>query len=95
MISFQVTLGAAKTPLIAAGLPPAYASFLIIQNNAAASIHIGGTTVSSTLGILIANGTPPGSATMQFAFPRGCCLNNVYLFGTAGNIIDVVYEPSE
>lgn len=95
MTNFQVTLGAAATPLIKAGNPNVYASFLIIQDNAGANLRFGGSTVSSTSGILLSSGTPGGSSTMQFNFPRGCLLNNVYLAGTNGNVIDVAYEPSE
>lgn len=94
MISFQVTIPnpAAAVPLIAAGAPNQYASWLVVQDNAGASIRMGGPTVSATSGILIS--TSGGSVTGDFSFPRGCCLNNVYLFGTAGNVIDVAYEAS-
>lgn len=95
MTNFQVTIGAGtRTPLIAAGQPNVYASFLIVQDNAAANVRVGGSTVSSTSGILLALGSPGGSATMQFNFPRGALLNNIYLAGTAGNVIDIAYEPS-
>jgi len=94
MINFQVTIPnpAAATPLISAGLPPVYASWLVVQDNAGAGIRMGGSAVSATAGISI--GTSGGSVTGEFSFPRGCCLNNVKIFGTAGNIIDVTYEPS-
>jgi hypothetical protein len=93
MINFQVTLvGTGANPLIAAGLPPKYASWMVIQDNAGASVRMGGSTVSSSSGIVI--NTSGGSVTGTFNFPRGCCLNNVFLAGTAGNIIDVAYEPS-
>ena len=94
MINFGVTLTAAKTPLIAAGSPNVYASFLIIQNNSGATLNFGGPTVSGSRGITISTGSPGGSSTMQFNFPRGCLLNNVYIFGTNGDIVDVAYEPS-
>jgi hypothetical protein len=95
MTNFQVTLLSGKaTPLIAAGQPNVYASFLIIQNNAGANVTFGGSTVTASIGIVVASGAPGGSSTMQFNFPRGCLLNNVYLFGTAGNLIQVCYEPS-
>ena len=95
MTNFQVVIGSgARTPLIAAGQPNVYASFLIIQDGAAANVRIGGSTVSATSGIVLIAGTPGGSATMQFNFPRGTLLNNIYLAGTAGNVIDIAYEPS-
>ena len=96
MINFGVTLLSTKTPLIAAGSPTAYASFLVIQNNSGATLNFGGAAgVSATRGITISTGSPGGSSSMQFNFPRGCCLNNVYLFGTVGDVVDVCYEPSE
>ena len=97
MINFQVTLGSgARTPLIAAGSPPVYASFLIIQDNAGANMRFGGSTVTSSVGILLAFAASPpgGSATCQLAMPRGACLNNIFIAGTAANIIDICYEPS-
>jgi hypothetical protein len=93
MTNFQITLGASATPLIAAGLPPKYASWLVVQDNAGAALRMGGSTVSATSGVAISTGG--GSVTGQFNFPRGCCLNNVYLAGTAGNVIDICYEDSE
>lgn len=94
MISFQVILGAAATPLITAGAPNQYASWLVVQNNAGASVTMGGPTVTATNGVVISSGSPGGSVTGAFEFPRGACLNNIYLFGTAGNAINIVYEPS-
>lgn len=94
MKNFQVTLvGTGANPLIAAGLPPVYASWMVIQDNAGDDVRMGGATVSSTSGVLISNSG--GSVTGQFNFPRGTCLNNCYIAGTAGNIIDIAYEDSE
>ena len=94
MINFQITLvGTGANPLIAPGLPPKYASWLVIQDNAAGALRMGGSTVSSTSGISLS--TSGGSVTGQFNFPRGACLNNIYLAGTAGNVIDICYEDSE
>ena len=92
MISFQVTLGATATPLVASTVPPKYASWLVVQDNAGAGVRMGGPTVTASLGISI--GTGGGSVTGEFSFPRGTCLNNIYLFGTNGNVIDITYEPS-
>ena len=94
MINFQITLvGAGPNPLIAPGLPPKYASWLVIQDNAGANLRMGGSTVSATSGIVITTGN--GSVTGQFNFPRGACLSHVYIAGTAGNVIDICYEDSE
>jgi hypothetical protein len=64
----------------------------VVQDNAGASLRMGGPSVTSSSGIAI--GIGGGSVTGDFSFPRGCCLNNVYLFGTNGNVIDICYEPS-
>lgn len=93
MQNFQITLvGTGANPLIASGNPNVYASWMVIQDNAGANLRMGGPSVSSTSGIAISTGG--GSVTGQFNFPRGCLLNNVYIAGTAGNVIDIAYEPS-
>ena len=92
MISFQLTLGAAATPLIAAGLPTKYASWLVVQDTAGHAVNMGGPTVTSTTGIALSVGG--GSVTGTFNFPRGACLNNIFLFGTAADVINITYEPS-
>lgn len=96
MTNFQCTIGSGtRTPLIAAGLPNVYASVLTIQNSAGANVRVGGSTVTSTSGLVLATGSPGGSITLAPSIPRGILLNNVYLAGTTGNVIDILYEPSE
>ena len=63
-----------------------------MQDNAGANIRFGGPTVTSSIGVAISTGG--GSVTGQFNFPRGACLNNIFIFGTNGNVIDITYEPS-
>ena len=93
MIDFTVTLSGA-TPLIAKGLPPAYASLLVIQDKSGANVAFGGSTIATTGGITLVAGSPGGSVTMPLPFPRGACLNNIYLLGTNGNVINIAHEPS-
>lgn len=88
----QVTLGSGATPITTN--TNIYCSLLICQDNAAANVRIGDNTVSATKGILLALGTPGGSATLQINTPRGTHLADYFLFGTAGNLIDILYEPS-
>jgi len=88
----QVTLGAAATPITTDA--DLYASIIAFQSSAAAVIRIGDNTVSATKGIVLAAGTPGGSATFQMAFPRGTHLIDWYAFGTAGQVIDILYEQS-
>lgn len=95
MINGQVTIGSGtRTPLIASGQPNVYASLLIIQDNAGSACWVGGSTVATNKGIQLASGSPGGSVTMVFSAPRGCLLNNIYLAGTTGNVIDYAYETS-
>lgn len=89
----QLTLGAGATQLTTnANL---YASLLIVQDNAAANVRVGDNTVSATKGILLALGAPGGSATLQIMAPHGTHLIDYFLFGTAGNVIDILYETAQ
>lgn len=86
----QVTLGAAATRITSAKI---YTGNLAIQNNAAAVCRVGDNTVSATKGIALA----AGSTTTQTAFvvrrsDNRVFLADYYLFGTAGQVIDVLYE---
>lgn len=91
----QVTLTSAATQISANS--NIYCSLLIIQDNAAALVRVGDNTVSGTKGIvLLPNATPPGggSITSQPLIIRGTHLQDWWLFGTAGNIIDILYETA-
>lgn len=86
----QVTLGAAATRITTAQI---YTPLLAIQNNAAAVVRIGDNTVSATKGIAVA----AGSTTTQNPFvvtrsDNRISLRDYYLFGTAGQLVDVLYE---
>ena len=93
----QVTLLAGATPIVTnptttGASNPIYASTLIFQDNAAANCRVGDNTVSATRGILITSGSPGGSVGLVIATPRGTHLADYFLFGTAGNVIDILYE---
>jgi hypothetical protein len=92
----QVTLGSGATQVIAnqdtvTGGYNTYCSLLIIQNNATHNVRAGDNTVSSTKGILI---TPSGSLTANLFIVRGTLLSQWYLYGTQGDVIDILYETS-
>lgn len=88
----QVTLGAGATQISSnSGI---YCSILIIQNNAAAVVRIGDNTVSATKGIALASGSPGGSSTVQPIIVRGTHLQDWWLFGTAAQVIDILYESA-
>ncbi len=84
----QVTLGAAATQVTIAKI---YSPYVVIQDNAGANCRVGDNTVSATKGILLATGSPGGSITITRADNR-VPLFQYFIFGTAGNIIDVLYE---
>jgi len=87
----QVTLTAAATPLIPKAVTPANsATFSIfnVQNNAIHNCRIGDTSVSATRGLLLlANG---GTFTATPALQFTGDLTEFYLFGTAGDVIDIM-----
>jgi hypothetical protein len=68
-----------------------YCSLLIIQNNATHNIRVGDNTVSATKGILL---FPTGSITEAPLILRGTLLAQWFIFGTAGDVIDFLYETS-
>lgn len=92
MRTIQITLGAAATRVTASRI---VSPFITIQNNAAHSIRIGDNTVSATKGIFIpataAAGAGSGSLTVQRA-DNNILLSNYYVFGTAGDVVDIIYE---
>lgn len=89
----QITLGAAATRVTTnANL---YASIIIFQNSAGHAVRIGDNTVTATTGIALATGSPGGSATFQIFAPHGTHLQDYYLFGTAGDVIDILYENAQ
>lgn len=87
----QVTLGSGATQITKSAI---YTPSLFIQNNAAAVVRIGDNTVSATRGIALApigTGSAGGAYTVYRADNR-IHLSDYYLFGTAGQLIDVLYE---
>jgi hypothetical protein len=87
----QVTLGAgANTRLQAA---PQRAMQLIIQDNAAHSIRVGDDPrVSSTFGLLV----QPSGSDAAGTFTSGATqLNQWYIAGTTGDVIDYQFTPED
>jgi hypothetical protein len=92
----QVTLLATATPIVAQNatqnstqLREAF-QILIIQNNAAAVCRVGDQAVSATKGIALAP-TPSLPLVITCPLEYSSDLSEYYLFGTPGNIIDVMY----
>lgn len=93
----QVTLGAGATQISPNLNGPnqsgqVYCSVLIIQNNSTHNVRVGDNTVSATKGILL--GPSGGTVTTQPLILRGTMLAQWYLFGTAADVIDILYETS-
>ena len=86
----QVTLGAGNTPITTTNT---FARWVSIQNNAAHSVRVGDSSVSTTQGILLASGTPGGSVTMVIGPMPSTSIDlaNIYLRGTSADVIDVAY----
>ena len=88
----QITLTAAATPLIPAGNPNVYASVLSIQDNAGHDVRVGDNTVTASRGQAV---TANGSIYTAPVPPRGTLLNQWFVFGTNGDVIDFLYEDAQ
>ncbi len=84
----QVTLGATATRISSTRIPVRQVTF---QNNAANTMRIGDSTVSSTKGIQLAFGNPGGSATMGTLDAYNTDLSEWWVFGTNAQLLDVLY----
>lgn len=98
MRSLQVTLLATATPVVTKGVQPANSlpfQVLVFQNNSNHLCTVGDSTVSATKGVLL---SPTGGAsssavsmlTVSPALEYTSDLYEWYIFGTAGDVIDVL-----
>jgi hypothetical protein len=72
-----------------------------VQNNATNPMRVGDSAVTSSRGILLNGGSPvagsppagaPGDSFGSGAYNFGACdLNELYVNGTAGDVLDVLY----
>ena len=83
----QVTIGAAATQVSATSVPVRSVTF---QNNAAHSCRVGDSTVTSSKGILIAQGTPGGSNFTGTGNQYNTDLNEWWIAGTQNDVIDIL-----
>lgn len=88
--TLQVTLGASATPLTTTDT---FARWVVIQNNAANSMRVGDSTVTSTKGILLASGSPGGSVTLPEEHTPSTTydLSQIYILGTNTQLADVLW----
>ena len=89
----QITLTSSATPLIAAGSPNVYASALQVQNNSIHNARVGDNTVTASRGVAI--GSVGGGFYTAPCPPKGTLLNQWFVFGTAGDVIDFLYESAQ
>lgn len=94
MTIFQVTIPPGGKAQISAFLPSnvpvnTFAQTLIIQNNASHVLRVGDTTVSATKGIAVAATT--GIETFGSFMNYNIMLSDVWIFGTAGDVVDILY----
>ena len=92
--SLQVTLGAAATQLA----PPSSSTAqvqcrqVIAQNNSAASMRLGDSTVSATKGLYLAAGPGGGTFNSGPSVSYNSYLSDFWVFGTAATVVDVFYN---
>lgn len=95
----QVTLLAGATPIVSPSATQTPTqnriSFqtLLIQNNSANVCRVGDSSVSATKGIALAAGSTTTQLPLAIVPPLeySSDLSDYYLFGTAGNVIDILY----
>ena len=96
----QVTLGAGATQCgaaIGANVPGSqvFCRQLYVQNNAAHVVRVGDPTVSASKGIALLNATtPPGGGSINLGpiAIYNTYLSDIWLFGTAADVIDLFYN---
>lgn len=85
----QVTIAAGSAPTEITAIQNTWVQQLIIQNNATHDIRVGDDTVTTTKGIVVkAQG---GSLNLSPNLDYTVNLSQVYIAGTAGDIIDVLF----
>jgi hypothetical protein len=87
--TLQVTIGASTTQVSTTSIP---IKQLFIQNNAAHTIRVGDSNTTSSRGALISSGSPGGSITSgSFGIQQATDLQQWFINGTNGDVIDVIY----
>jgi len=87
--TMQVTIGAGNTAVLSPGAH-LNAIWMLFQNNAAHVMRIGDANISTTRGLSVA--TPGGAFYVGPATGVGRDLGSWYVNGTAGDVLDIVYE---
>lgn len=91
VVTLQVTLGSGVTPIIPNG--EIIAKWVIFQNNAAHSMRLGDANITSSRGLLLANGSPGGAASIVGTAPISQTrLSKWNVIGTQNDLLDVIYD---
>ncbi|SRR6266481_7736145 len=86
--TLQVTIGASATKVSTAQL---LVYQVTVQNNASHAVRVGDSTASSSVGALLASGSPGGSVNFGPLPFKAIDLSKLYVAGTQNDVIDVVY----
>jgi hypothetical protein len=91
--TLQVTLGAGATQVFTPGVlaPSIFARQVQIQNNAAANVRVGDANVSATRGALLLAASNGSVNYGENTTGGEIDLSTIWLFGTATQVIDVIY----
>jgi hypothetical protein len=93
--TLQVTLGAGATQITT--VAQTYARQVQIQNNAAHNVRVGDSLVSATRGAQLNTVAGGGGGTVNYGENTTggeLDLSTIWLFGTAADVIDVIYIPA-
>jgi hypothetical protein len=86
----QVTMTGSPIPImpaVVAPTPTLHFSSVTLQNNAAAQMRWGDSTVTATRGIVL---SPGGSYTLTPSLMYTSDMYELYVVGTIGNVLDIV-----
>lgn len=93
--TLQVTLGTGNITVITAGAHQ-NCRWIVFQDNAAHSVRLGDSSISTTRGLLLATGSPGGSFYVgPDSSGSARDLGGWYMNGTSGDVIDVIYDDGQ
>lgn len=88
--SFQVTIGAGTNTRVWA--TDLYAKQAVFQNNDAADMRVGGSEVTSSVGMKLYAATHGSVSVLPMnAYPQALNLKEWFVAGTNGQVLDVTY----
>lgn len=88
MRTMQVTIGAGVTRFTTSDI---YCVQVIAQNNAAHSMRVGDSSTTSSMGALLASGSPGGSINLGPHDANRENLKDWFVAGTQNDVLDVIF----